>query len=203
MRLTIIKEDSIIGVDGVFLTVELGDFPRNIRALQWDGTSGHIESDTGHNVPLTSIEEYQKFVDRWVAAKQEIDAKIANPLHGLERSEAVGLLTKGVVTERFRRKAAGVKAADGLVYHSDDNSITTYLLLHAAAPDTSGFLLEAVTGQTKPATAEAVKELLDLCLALRAQSDAAARHHLAEIKKPATSLKDYNFKGDKWAPSQK
>jgi len=71
MRVTIIRDDSVIGVDGVFRRVDLSALTANIRAVQWNGTSGHIEYDDTANTLLTSIAEFQQFVDLWKAAASE------------------------------------------------------------------------------------------------------------------------------------
>jgi hypothetical protein len=68
MRITIIRDDSVVGVDGVFRRVELSALPERIRALQWNGTSGHIEYDEGANKPLYDIAAFQPFVELWNAA---------------------------------------------------------------------------------------------------------------------------------------
>jgi hypothetical protein len=49
MRLTIVVVDDSVGKDGVFydrLGLTSCQIPSNVWALQWDGTSGHIEFDT-------------------------------------------------------------------------------------------------------------------------------------------------------------
>lgn len=68
MRVTIIRDDSVVGVDGVFRRVDLSALPAGVRAVQWNGTSGHLEYDEGANIPLESITDYQPFFDLWSAA---------------------------------------------------------------------------------------------------------------------------------------
>lgn len=68
MRLTIVRDDSVVGVNSVFRKVDLTGMPAGVRALQWDGTSGHLEYDDSTNMPLTSITPFQSFIDRWTAA---------------------------------------------------------------------------------------------------------------------------------------
>ena len=68
MRVTIIRDDSVVGVDGVFRRVDLSALTANIRAVQWNGTSGHIEYDDTANTLLTNITEFQSFLDSWKAA---------------------------------------------------------------------------------------------------------------------------------------
>ena len=44
MRVTIIRGDGVIGVDGLFKPVDLSALSPEIRAVQWNGASGHVES---------------------------------------------------------------------------------------------------------------------------------------------------------------
>lgn len=68
MRVTIIRDDGVVGVDGVFRRVDLSGLPAAIRAVQWDGSSGHIEYDAAENTGINSISSYQSFIDLWTAA---------------------------------------------------------------------------------------------------------------------------------------
>jgi hypothetical protein len=59
MRLTIITETSTVGKDGVFyddLNLTQCQIPSNVWALQWSGSSGHIEFNTPiPNQEITSL----------------------------------------------------------------------------------------------------------------------------------------------------
>jgi hypothetical protein len=69
MRLTIIRDDSLVGVDGVFRTVDLSALQETgIRIAQWDTNQGHIEFDEGPNEDITDITEFQPFINLWTAA---------------------------------------------------------------------------------------------------------------------------------------
>jgi hypothetical protein len=68
MRVTIIRDDGVVGVDGVFRRVDLSALPERIRALQWNGVSGHIEYDEGANKALYDIAAFQPLVELWNAA---------------------------------------------------------------------------------------------------------------------------------------
>lgn len=69
MRLTIIRDDSLVGVDGVFRQVDLSALFEGVRAVQWDGESGHVEHDDTANSPLADIAAFQSFIDLWTAAE--------------------------------------------------------------------------------------------------------------------------------------
>jgi hypothetical protein len=68
MRITIIHDDSVVGVDGIFRRIDLSAMPAGIRAVQWNGVTGHIEYDDAANMPLDSIADFQQFVDAWITA---------------------------------------------------------------------------------------------------------------------------------------
>lgn len=68
MRVTIVRDDGVVGVNGVFRKVDISGLPPGVRALQWDGNAGHLEYDDATNVPISNISPFQKFIDRWTAA---------------------------------------------------------------------------------------------------------------------------------------
>lgn len=68
MRVTIIRDDGVAGVDGSFRPVDLSALPPEIRAVQWNGARGHVEYDNAANTPLDSIAEFQWVIDRWATA---------------------------------------------------------------------------------------------------------------------------------------
>ncbi len=79
MRITIVRDDSVVGVDGVFRRVDLSAMPAGIRAVQWNGISGHIEYDDALNMPLQSIVDFQQFIDAWSAAAPQPPAPAPLP----------------------------------------------------------------------------------------------------------------------------
>lgn len=67
MRVTIVRDDGVVGVDGIFRHVDMEGLPEGVRAVQWDGAKGHVEHEE-ENTPLADIEEFRVFLDRWTAA---------------------------------------------------------------------------------------------------------------------------------------
>ncbi len=68
-KITIIADDGVVGVDGVFRAVDLSTLDPNIHAVQWDGAKGHIEyKDHSPEGVLTGISAYQSYIDAWTAA---------------------------------------------------------------------------------------------------------------------------------------
>lgn len=68
MRLTIIRDDGVVGIGGIFRQVDLSALFEGIRVVQWNGTSGHVEYDDTANTSLEDIAVFQPFIDLWTAA---------------------------------------------------------------------------------------------------------------------------------------
>lgn len=68
MRLTIIVPDSVVGVNGEFRHLDLTSLDPTIRALQWDGATGHIEFNDGKaNQAITDIDSFMSLITAWNA----------------------------------------------------------------------------------------------------------------------------------------
>lgn len=81
-RMTIIKDDNAVGVDGVFYDVDCSGLPSNFHAMEFftETNTGEVQW-TGNpcppNTPITSIGEYQVYFDEWnkkVAEQKELEA---------------------------------------------------------------------------------------------------------------------------------
>ena len=84
MRLTVIKDDGVVSVDGdVQSGIDLSSLPSSVHAIQWYGEFGEVE----HKDPVTnkmlsneeikSLSEYLFVVDLWSARKEQIEAELA------------------------------------------------------------------------------------------------------------------------------
>lgn len=80
MKITIIQDDGVVGVDGVFRAVDMADLDPDIHAVQFDTGSGagHIEYDPqaqerkpNRPIGVTAFRPYQKYITRWKAAGGE------------------------------------------------------------------------------------------------------------------------------------
>lgn len=82
--LTIVKDDKWVKVDGVGLTLDAVDLPANVHAIQWDGTTGHIEYNDGTaNETISSIDAYSTITNDHAtlkAANATADAEAATAL---------------------------------------------------------------------------------------------------------------------------
>lgn len=80
MRLTILTETKSVGKDGQFynyLDFSSCNVPSNIWALQWTGSSGHIEFTTP--IPNENIDALPAWVDACLAVWQAKDYQAKNP----------------------------------------------------------------------------------------------------------------------------
>jgi hypothetical protein len=71
MRVTVIRDDGVVGIDGVFRPVDLSALPAGIRAMQWNGSDGHIEYEEAANTVLENVTAFQPFIDLWIAAARQ------------------------------------------------------------------------------------------------------------------------------------
>ncbi len=85
-RLTIIKEDNIIGVDGEFYSVNCSSLPVNFHALQWYGEAEEPYAEVewnGNPKPenefINNLNEYQSLIDAWGVAKEEASQPVVDP----------------------------------------------------------------------------------------------------------------------------
>lgn len=88
MRVTIVKDDNAVIVNGERHTVDCSSLPADFHALQWDGEHGEVEfmptrcthcgarSKKG-NAILSDVTPYQPYIDAWHAAKAVADAEKA------------------------------------------------------------------------------------------------------------------------------
>lgn len=82
MKLTIVKEDNVVHVDNQALELDLSaiTFPENFWALQWNGSSGHIEYNGPmiQNDEITSLPDWANAcVTKWQTRKAEVEAEEA------------------------------------------------------------------------------------------------------------------------------
>lgn len=88
MRVTIVKDDHIVIIDGEGYGVDCSKLPETFHALQWDGQRGEVEhramtcahcnvrSKKGNEI-ITDLEPYQPYVDAWRLAKTQHDQEKA------------------------------------------------------------------------------------------------------------------------------
>ena len=91
-KITIIADDGVVGVDGVFRSVDLTGLDPDIHAVQWDGAAGEIEYRDGRPPEvMNDLASFQSFVDLWTAAAPQ-----APTLDELKASKRGAFLTEGL-----------------------------------------------------------------------------------------------------------
>lgn len=71
MKLTVVKGDNTVYVDGKPLSVDCGDLPDFLHAIQWDEDKGHLEFEADAsgtkmpNITFNDLTPYKFLVDRW------------------------------------------------------------------------------------------------------------------------------------------
>lgn len=73
MRVTMIRDDNMVIIDGRALSVDLSDIPADVHAVQWFGESGHVEKPGQPNESIGTISGYQTWINRFNDAAYEID----------------------------------------------------------------------------------------------------------------------------------
>ena len=93
MKLTIIKSDGMVAIDGQpYFGLDLSAIPDNVHAVQWSGEVGEVEHKdpaTGKmtaNEEITSLEQFQVAIDAWNVA--DTAAKAVAPSQPQENSGA-------------------------------------------------------------------------------------------------------------------
>jgi hypothetical protein len=88
-QLTVIKPDSLISVSGIGVQeCDMSGFPDDLHALQWDGTSGHVEyaSSTKLNLSINSEAELESALgvsQATLIARREKAREALGPYHPL------------------------------------------------------------------------------------------------------------------------
>ncbi len=126
MRLTIIRADNFVSIDGRGLTVDCSALPEGVAAVQWKDGAGEVEFDAdAHgdlppNERITSIEAYQAVIVAHASAADAIDNPGPPPAPTKPQLKAVA------AAQRYRLEVAGV-AWDGHIIATDRESQTKLL----------------------------------------------------------------------------
>jgi len=82
VKLTVVADDSTVLVDGVHAEIDLTAIaiPNNLHALQWDGSTGHIEYKDVENEDISSLPSWASdCVTAHVAAIAAMEADTLTP----------------------------------------------------------------------------------------------------------------------------
>ena len=121
MKVTIIREDDAVYVDGVAHTVDCSTLAPEVHAVQWDGVRGEVEyrvtrcdhcgarTKKGNEI-ISDFTPYQKYVDAWQVVKSEADAAAAKGAE--ELAATVAEQAKAAEAAAASRLASSAGAAD-------------------------------------------------------------------------------------------
>jgi hypothetical protein len=99
MKLTIVRPDKLIGVDDVFVTLDLDFLPDDIRVVQWDGEKGHVEKYDFSNEVITDISDFKPLIEahaRQLKLNENKQAEVINVTNGY--NEITSKINDGFVT---------------------------------------------------------------------------------------------------------
>lgn len=68
MRVTIIRSDNMVYVNGIPLQVDCSTINPNIRAIQWYNNHGFIEYEDNSEDHIVDISPFQSYIDAWQTA---------------------------------------------------------------------------------------------------------------------------------------
>ena len=86
MHVTIIRPDNTVVIDGRVAKVDCSILPNNYHAVQWHGSDGYIETRTGDNIKLESLDSVAAIVAKAQEALAAMD-EAAKPT--LQRARAM------------------------------------------------------------------------------------------------------------------
>ena len=93
-KVTIVKSDNKVIVDGVDRTVDCSGQAANLHAVQWDGSAGEVEYNDGTpNAIIDSISTYQSLIDAHTAAAPVVQTEaewLADQTYDVARERKYG-----------------------------------------------------------------------------------------------------------------
>lgn len=185
MRVTIIRDDGTVGIDGRFVRIDLSGLPETLRVIQWHGETGWIEWRDQPNEAITSIAAYQGIID--IAVEM-----IGNPFFDMTLQQKQSLYRHRINAEHEARKTSGVQLAT-VWYPSGFESMFIYLdwkdaardMLAAGATvdsplivDDNPAILYSMDGVEKEITIKNCINLVDKCRRLVRRLDRTRRNHI-------------------------
>lgn len=118
MNVCVVKEDNAIVVDGEGINFDF-TLADNIWAIQWNGTSGHVEfNDATPNEELTDFSDYQYLVDAFNTEKQRLADEKA-------QADADALASRTYVDDRQDAYPSVGDQLD-MIYHDQVDGTTTW-----------------------------------------------------------------------------
>ena len=182
MKLTIVKDDGVVGVDGVFYKIEPMVLPASLRVVQWNGTSGHEEWVDKANSFFNKLSKYEAIYTKWLEADARAKALAADPYLETPTEEVKKDQELRVKVYKEKAKQAGVSVDDHW-YQSDPVSIIAYL--RASALQIS-LPWKTLDGANMILDSALLYRIIRATFDLEVQLDSLEEQHLKDISESKT-----------------
>lgn len=108
MKMTAIKDDGMVYVDGRPMKVDMSDLPDFVHAVQWDENKGFLEfkpDKTGirmPNITFNDLAPYKFLFDRWKMRSEHIQQEEQQALQRMEMEKEERLMKKAEIQKEKR-----------------------------------------------------------------------------------------------------
>ena len=154
MRVTIIRHDGFVSVDGHGIGgIDMSGLSPSIHALQWYGQTGEVEYATDRfNEEISDLSPFQFIIDRWTEARDWLANKEADEFFDITLQEARDLKIAQIM--EFLRVKQEEEYDDGAnrlspVGVQSIEQLTTLALLVKASGDTA-WTTDVILADTNP-----------------------------------------------------
>lgn len=135
MRMTLIREDNLVIIDGRAQFVDLSYLPTGLHAMQWYGDHGEIERQGLMNQTIDSLEVFQAAIDRWQAAVDAEDNPPAPDLAALKVAKNLEINAARAAANNKSFFHGSKEFACDALSRSDIDGINGYVALFSTFPD--------------------------------------------------------------------
>lgn len=134
MRVTIVRDDNLIIIDGRALNVDLSDMPSDLHAVQWSDDTGHVERQGLPNQTIDSLGDFQTWISRWNSAAAVIDAPVVPTLEEIKTAKNAEINAARADANSRTFHHAGHEFACDALSRSDIDGINGYVALNGGFP---------------------------------------------------------------------
>jgi hypothetical protein len=171
MRVTIIRDDNSVGINGQFVKFDLSALPETLRVVQWDGSAGWEEWRDGPNQALVSMAAYQGIIN--IASDM-----ISNPYYDMTPEQVKSVMWDKIKASRDMRKSGGFKVGQKW-FHSDTESRIQQIGLVMAGAAVPAVPWKTMDGSFETMTPTLAGQIFQSAFALDAALFGKAEEHRA------------------------
>ena len=125
MIATIVREDNMVGIDGLFFDISCDSLPSNLHAVQWQDTIGEVEWTDEDDTTINDMTAYQFILDDWQTKKDFDEARALDPFHGMEGEElfdAQKAASEATIRETFVTDSTAPVESNGGTFNGGEPS---------------------------------------------------------------------------------